>query len=594
MSQAATGGSDSFVDEAPEDLIAPSPDVFSYFLLTAPSERKKHKRFTIDALTSYILVFAVLFIQCTLLWCVSNKVIAKNVAWQNGIMNTGKDWDIVDPESTGCNDGKSLCRVENGTFTCAPPSVQLIGRWEELDTNKDGVWTRDEVMAKREALRCKFAVDPIEVYNVLGRLLKAREQFIWLHPDVKKGDAIPKAYFQYIKGDVAMCGYRNGDMCGNLLKRGVFDSALNHSNIPRIGNSTSSALEYCHSLLDVGGICERNLPSTYSVWKIKSVQECGKPEYSQYLFKHPNGADQRSLLEVDYTARESYEVAKTATFRIYKTCIIFVWMLLIVSQLREVRRTVTWIYQVPLMTDNTPREEWESKDVISISERHRIVLTIVNAVRAIIMGVLLYVGLNFLARQTDYIGLLLDGVALIFIVEVEEIVYSRVIRTDVRLKWEKGPVIRLQRIGIFGGHADAMDLAFFVVLVIAATCFLWYYTTTLVEPLYDALQCTCLSEGESCREAHAFSTKFWDQYWSHEVPASIGQINSLKAGHAFVQESHASPLPGSHPAAAAPHDFHATLTLAHQGRHHHPHHAHSLGKILQRHSPLRHLLPEVR
>merc|ERR1719272_2682022 len=107
-----------------------------------------------------------------MLYCVWNKVIGKNLDWQTGIMNTGNSWNVGAPKSTGCNDGKSLCVLDNGTFTCAPPSVQLIGRWDELDTNQDGVWTQDEVMKSREELKCKFAVDPVEVFSVLGWLLQ--------------------------------------------------------------------------------------------------------------------------------------------------------------------------------------------------------------------------------------------------------------------------------------------------------------------------------------------------------------------------------------------------------------------------------------
>jgi len=202
--------------EDPKDLIAPSPDVFSYFLLTAPSERKKHNRFTVDAFTSYLLVFVVLVIQCVLLYCVWNKIIGKNVSWLNGILNTGNYWDVVVPKQSTCNDGSSLCVLENGVFTCAPPSVQLVGRWEELDTDKDGIWTRQEVMLSREALKCKFAVDPVEVFDVLVVLLQEREKHIWLHPDVKNGKAIHKDYFTYIMGDVAMCGYPMGT-CAETL-----------------------------------------------------------------------------------------------------------------------------------------------------------------------------------------------------------------------------------------------------------------------------------------------------------------------------------------------------------------------------------------
>jgi len=547
------GPDDDGEEELPKDCIAPNGDVFSYFTLASPNELKKHGRFTLDAFMSYLLVFVVLCIQCILLYCVSDKVISKNVSWVNGVMNTGQDWNIMMPASSGCNDGRSMCTFTNGTISCAPPSVALIGRWDELDTDKDGVWTRAEVVKAREDLRCKYAVDPVEVFDVLIGLLKERKKHIWLHDDIKDSKAIHKHYFTYIMGDVAMCGYRNGDMCGNLIKRGFFDAALVHGESPRVGTSVRSALDYCHNLLDQGGFCERYLPSTYSTWKIESVQECKDPEYSQFVYKDPRGAGypSKSLLQVDYEARQRYEVAQTPIFMMYKTAIIFLWVLLIVSQVREVAKTMAWVVQIPTSDEEEAsvpigarpslrhqRSEIRNDEVQNLSLRHRLALNLVTAVRIFILCVLLYVGLNFLGRQTDYIGLLLDGVALIFIVDVEQIVYERVLRAEVRNTWEEREPIELTKVGsripglgaFLSSRPDIMDLLWFLVVAFMAIAFLISYTNGLVKPLYAALECACLSEGEKCHEAHAFSYSFWEQYWKHDVPSSIEGINKLMGG----------------------------------------------------------------
>lgn len=522
--------------DAPRDLIAPSPDVFSYFLLTTPRERKNHNRFTVDAFTSYLLVIVVLGIQCILLYCVWHKVIGKNLNWQHGIMNTGHSWNVAGPSHAGCNDGKSLCTLDNGTFTCAPPSVQLIGRWPQLDTDGDGIWTQGEVMASREDLRCKFGVDPVEVFGVLGWLLKERAEHIWLHPDVRSGKAIHKEYFTYIMGDVAMCGYRNGDMCGNLVKRGFFDAALMQGNIPRVGTTIRSALDYCHSLLDPQGLCDRALPSKYEAWKIESAEECKEADFDEFIYEDPNTGAPKSLLAVDYKARKQYEVAQTAVFYIYKTCIVLIWMLLTVDQFRDALKTLAWVSQIPITNPDDPisaRDVNVHEDVRTISTCHRTSLILVTLVRIGTVMVLLWIGLNFLARQMDYIGLLMDGVALIFIVEVEEIIYTRVIRQDVRAAWEDRKPIPLKKVGILAGKPELEDLIWFFVLLVFSVCFMWYYTASLVVPLYDALRCACLSEGESCREAHAFSYSFWQQYWLQEVPSAIQQIGRLKMKDMF-------------------------------------------------------------
>lgn len=542
--------------EETQDLIAPSSDVFSYFLLTAPSERKRHGRFTVDAFTSYVLVFFVLFVQCVLLFCVWHKVIGENVDWRKGIMNTGKDWNIAMPKTEGCNDGSSLCFISNGTFTCAPPSVQLIGRWDHLDINKDGVWTREECLHSRAELQCILGVDPLEVFDMIGGLLQNREseKYIWVHPDIKSGKSISRDYFTYILGDVAMCSYRNGDMCGNLVKRGFFDAAIISGQIPRVGTTIRSALSYCHKLLDYGGICERYMPSAYATWKIESVSECSQASYHKFVYEDPNSGRTKSLLSVDYQARQSYEVAQSYIFLVYKTFILFIWLLLIVHQLRDVHHILAWIRSIPIEEDehfdddgdapsarllakmNSARRRsiLQNEEINHIRRSHQHALIGVSLMRMCIISILLYVGLSFLAKQNDYIGLLLDGVAMIFIVEVQEILYSYVIRQDKRQTWEERspmPFIPFASGSRLKPGAAFLDLAWFFVLLSTAAIFMVCHTKYVVEPLYDALECACLSEGSKCREAHVFSYEFWQQYWMLDLPSSIMRINEAKYSH---------------------------------------------------------------
>lgn len=540
-------------DELPSDCISSNPDVFSYFTLTSVIEKKRHGRFTVDACMSYTLVFVVLLIQSVLLYCVSDKVIRKTLQWQSGIISTGRNYNLVAEKTTGCQDASSLCTHLDGVMSCAPPSVQLIGRWDELDTDKDGTWTRSELMKSRDALKCKFAVDPVEMFEVLVAWLNERKKHIWLHSDIVNHKAIPKAYFIYIMGDIAMCGYRDADMCGNLMKRGVFDAALNLSTVPRIGNTAASALEYCHQLLDFGGLCERFLPSTYSTWKIESVQECKSPEFNSFVYKTPHTGVVKSLLEVDYQARQRYEVAKTTIFMTYKMCIVFIWILLVISQLRDVVKTLTWVLRIYYLKANLSTESagvigltrsvsrgfdaressLKNEEIhASVTHAHCVAMSVVTLFRVIMLCWLCCVGLIFLGTQTDYIGLLLDGIALLFIIDVEAIVYARVLRQDVRSYWEEREPIELPRMGIgfLSRRPDITDMVWLFVVICLAIAFQVIYTYVIVNPMYDALQCVCLSQGDACHEARRFSRSFWDQYWTHDVPNSREEINDLMAG----------------------------------------------------------------
>jgi hypothetical protein len=565
----------------PPEKIYPKETVFSYFSLAAPKEYKRYGVFTLDASMSYLLAIATVLIQATLVYVVYNNVVVENSEWQHGIMNLGvakmkklkegESWNLFAEGGGGCNNGESLCSLVNGTFSCAPPSVQLIGRWDELDVDKDGDWTREEMMKERETLKCKYVVDPLEIFDMMVLLLKKRRHIIWLHPDVLAGKSIPKAYFTYAMGDIIMCGYRNEDMCGNLLKRGVFDVPLKEGKSPRVGTTINSAMQYCRTMLQPRGTCEVLLPSTYSTWKIESVAQCHKPKYKQFVYTHPKSGKLKSLLEVDYKARLRFARAKTTLFKVYKGFMVGIWILLIISTLRDVWLGFAWIngfpteeidFQAAMMKTlerenlrlDKEREGDTEETVTGITTAHKIALYVINISRVCVLSVLLFVGLSFLGRNTDYIGLLLDGVALVWIVEIAEILYSKVIRVEARNTWmaQKPLIIRPFRTMKLSMHPALTDWIWLIVSVVGTVTYIWWYSTVVVEPLYDALECSCVGEGSNCHEAERFSKSFWDHYWRHDVPNSFEQIDKLK--HSGAAKAVGSLLRRSHH-----HNHHAHL-----------------------------------
>jgi len=454
-------------------------------------------------------------------------------------MQVDGDWGLVQSKGKECSTGRSMCLVNNGTYSCAPPSVQLIARWDELDADGNGIWTMEEALATREDLKCKYVVDPVEIFHVFVNMLLEREKLIWLHPDLKAGKAIHKAYFTYAMGDVAMCGYRSQDMCNNLLKRGVFDAALKHGTAPRVGTTTESALDYCREMLQPMGACERFLPSTYATWKIESVVQCETPKFTEFVYRNPGNGVKKSLLEVDYKARQKFENARTLLFQIYKGSICGVWILLIVSQLRSVWSILNWSFaiEVPdILEQNGGKKGGRRRSRSGMEDNgmtwlHKATMICVTLARMGMLFVLLYVGLSFLGRQTDYIGLLLDGVALLFIIEVQEIVYEKAIRSNVRKEWDDDdPISFHHTTPTLSVTADKTDMMWLFLVAAATILFIRYYTLEVVTPLTDSLDCACRSNGEKCFEAQRFSKRFWDQYWRYDVPGVLTDINSLKGG----------------------------------------------------------------
>jgi hypothetical protein len=494
----------------------------------------------------YLLVALNLFMQSVLLWLIFQEVVVSNVEWQDGILKLGGSGDhimgLVAESPGGCNDGKALCFIDRqGRYSCAPPSVQLVGRWDELDTNKDGMWHKEEVIAQRSELQCKYVIDPIVLFEVLIMMLKERENTIWLHPLIKNGTAIMLPYFTYIMSDVIMCGYRSADMCSNLFERGYFDAPLKYGTSPRVGDSIDSALRYCRNLLQPGGMCERTLPSTYAVWKITSEGECGQADYDGFKYTNPGNGITKTLLKVDYSARLEYELAQKFMFNLFKGIMIFLWLLAMTSDFKDIVKIMTLCLRYPsadefgedsVIVEQDPSDPEDIRYRIQgITSRHRYTTMVLCFCRFLITCVLMIVGVSYLIKTNGYADLIMNGVSLAFIAEVSSVLYSEVLREEVKDQTEDIKPLKVEMYGIdyLNRRPALIDMLCVVIIMFATYAIIQWQLINFVVPVHTALECTCLSQGDTCFEAQKYNFDFWQEYWLHKIPDVFKQVDSLKA-----------------------------------------------------------------
>jgi len=311
--------------------------------------------------------------------------------------------------------------------------------------------------------------------------------------------------------------------------------------------------------LSFGGMCEKSLPSTYSVWKIASADQCKAPSYSKFVYTHPKSGVKKSLLAVDYEARELYALSKTTLFQVYKNVIISLWLLAMLFELKDITIVFTWVLRFPgaaeFGEDAVKSEEDEEGNVTytiqGIQSGHRMMVGLMNLCRFILTMVLTVTGCSFLLKSTDYVGLLMDAVALVFIVEIAIILYGQVLRPEIREQAEglSPMTVKMYGIDALNRRPALVDFICLVTIGITSVIIMNYWTTTAVNPVYDSLSCACLSEGEACHEYHKFSYDFWFQYWKEDVPAVFKAVDELKkgagGGDSFAEIGKGNPLPGT-------------------------------------------------
>jgi len=235
-----------------------------------------------DQITASCLASLALLVQGLILWCVYNNVVVENAEWQSAIVSPYEPYPLklfnlsqledldLQPHESDCRTPDSICSQKGSTYSCTP-SLALLRHWDQLDLNRDGVWSRSEAVTVRGSLKCAYQADSLEFFDSMLKFVSMRERHIWIHPDIKNGTAIPKAYLNYISGDIVMCGYASSDMCGNLIHRGFLDAPLKYGTAPRVGTSIDSAMAYCEELLAPNGICEQLLPQSYERWKLQVI-----------------------------------------------------------------------------------------------------------------------------------------------------------------------------------------------------------------------------------------------------------------------------------------------------------------------------------
>jgi hypothetical protein len=264
----------------------------------------------------------------------------------------------------------------------------------------------------------------------------AREKVLWVHPDVKAGNAIPKAYFTFVSADVIICTYRNTDICPNLLMRGFFDAPLMNKNSPRVGNTTESALAYCYNLLKPGGACESFLPSTYAVWKKSSESQCLNNAYRKVTYTHPGTKRTKSMLAVDYGVIDDFKRAdKSVEFAIFKTCIIACYLLVMFVEFKDILGFVTVGVNMPSAAEDEEIVEVTDPDdpdsvkyqMMGLTRKDRIGVFAQVFIRVIMLILCASIGLCFILKTMSVLDLILNALGLLFIVEISSFVFAQML-----------------------------------------------------------------------------------------------------------------------------------------------------------------------
>lgn len=490
-------------------------------------------------------------------------------SWHSGSL--GRQKKKADQDSKGMKpavvSSRSICIAnKSNTLFCNPSSYGFIDKWDDLDTDKDGKWSLDEARMDEANLGCRLGIPAEDVFRSSCRgVLRDVEDSIDNHNlnysfivpmSITEYEAVPKAYFDWWVGLVVICVEFDPARCSELVARGLFDGALNAGSRWTTGGvqDLDSALDYCQRMVQPGGLCEQSLPGFYSTYRQRTHDKCGAAVYSsgdRYINPH-NERDAMRTIRVSYTTVDNYVQYSTKRFRFFLFMILLLWYVNLLDELRDIVKLMDFLFRFPVTNVNpllTPymrshiakihwgdrseessqpesdqqRSEQDDDDddmlvVSDIAWPHWCMCAFMCVLRLSLLIYLFHVGTTFLLTDQGYTDLLLNSVALAFILDLPVVLYVTLLSDKAKKALDNAHTKDFETSLPTQGVARlCVSKAFWGIFVLPVLIY-WvvsfnHEANTL--PVLEALRCSCLQEGSNCEVSHRFTRAWWNTYWTH-------------------------------------------------------------------------------
>jgi len=545
-------------------VFPPEDSVYSYLTFMMPVEQRRTGRFFTPLIFFAVVLVIVNFVmQVGLLYVVGQHIMVKHNEWVSSVAHLKTHaWYHVLPMKYNmplaeCRGNDSpLCLEREDGISCSPPSVHVLADWDLLDADGDGVWTREEAdnQTLGQSVKCEYNVDLPSLYDDLVNNLNMSTGLQGRRDtNLLTGVAVDKAYLNWYLHKPLLCTYGDQDMCGALFERGFFDEALEQQSSSDF-KDTKSALKYCNDLLQYE--CFNILPNTYRVWRFVSNQQCGAKVFGQSNYHSPVDDAVVPMLSVDFTKRRQYATTKTAAFRCFLGILLIVFLSVMALEMRSIMKVLIFCAKFP--TDNEAggedgvvgrksvriltKTDYDSMEddgddqeitteVLAVRNDHRFMVLVVTAMRLGLWCFLMWSGIMFLTGPPRYLTLIFDALSLVFIFEIDELLYRTMLRHEFKVDHEAIEPMKVPQWhgGRFSGSQGVLgDIMWLFAVIALGIAIVVTYCRNELDPLLNSLECLCTNQGTECHSAQQYNKAWWDNYWSAVLPASNVIIDRLK------------------------------------------------------------------
>eukprot|EP00933_Yihiella_yeosuensis_P076806 TRINITY_DN8676_c0_g1_i3.p1 TRINITY_DN8676_c0_g1~~TRINITY_DN8676_c0_g1_i3.p1 ORF type:complete len:418 (+),score=57.25 TRINITY_DN8676_c0_g1_i3:230-1483(+) len=327
---------------------------------------------------------------------------------------------------------------------------------------------------------------------------------------MEESNEIPIEWMEREQGEIDLCAALRPRLCGNLESRGILKDKLVNSSVRR--DTPHGRISYCEKVLKKQ--CSAAFGQIYEIYRDWSSELCGDPT----TLWDPR----KRIIVTEYRLPASYDDGSDAivksTYRFFLLLVLCIWWM---SMIQELRHIIDWIALLCLTGSSAPEGE-EGKAVKELTETekddeitilavplsHKLYTLVFHILpRTYICLNLSHVGTKFLIGADDYNNLILNSVALGFLIELDEMLYAAVVgSTDKTVLSKTKPLeVKAEWLRVFRYQRAVLPVA--ITLLVALIVIPSFYVSDAFygkegkHAIGHALSCLCQVEGEDCVSA---------------------------------------------------------------------------------------------
>lgn len=291
------------------------------------------------------------------------------------------------------------------------------------------------------------------------------------------------------------------------------------------------------------------------------------------------------MLSVDFRKRLEYATTRTPHFRLFLAILLVTFLSVMALEMRSIGKSFMWCAMFPadipshrhgrivgreavhiryrggtgastyggasnksstsslkrmsLESKTDSEEEAESsedepdikKEILGVRWDHRFLVALMTSARLMLWCFLMWSGIMFLTGPPRYLTLIFDALSLVFIFEIDELLYRTMLRHEFKKDHES-----IQEMKVPQWHGGAVsgwigvifDMAWFFAVILLGAAIVYTYCQRELNPLLDSLECLCTVTGPQCFSANHYTKQWWDTYWTTMLPAADLIIDQLK------------------------------------------------------------------